>query len=134
MLCVHMRKTKQKMASEHTTRAGGEKIVVEIKERVKCVDLYFTFRKLLHCITCGCKASSSSSSTPSLHSFSHSSLKAKQFRDGAKRFVLNEDKYENIDFGQGLDDVDCIMSYGKDLLFSHIWKPYRFYVRHYGAC
>lgn len=36
--------------------------VVQIKEQVKCVDLYFTFRKLLHCITCGYQDSSSWSS------------------------------------------------------------------------
>lgn len=37
--------------------------------------------------------------------------------------VSNEDKYGNIDYGS----LDCIMSNGKDLLFSHIRKTISFF-------
>lgn len=84
-------KAKQKMVNAWTGSGANRKNVVQIKEQVKCVDLYFTFRKLLHCITCGCRA---------LFLRLHRPLPCSaRSASETKRFVPNEDKYENTDYG-----------------------------------
>ena len=81
---------------------------------MKCVDLYFTFRKLLHCITCGYKASSSTMTSlliPPDFPFTSMSEYKKAF------WPPNEDKYENIDYGPWT--VSCLT---ERIYYFHIFE------------
>lgn len=94
------------------TNDGVEKCCAD-KEASEMCWFIFTFRKLLHCITCGYKAPSPSTSSVIVPSPS--------LRRSNEHFVSKDDKWGNGDYGS-----NCIMSNGKDLLFSHIWKADRF--------